>query len=275
MTLWSNGNVSIGSGSNYKLYVQGDVYCTGQYLGSDKLFKKNITPVTGALNKILLLKGIEFNYDGLKLLKLGEKANLSLNDTISNNNLIDTLAIQNIEKPRRIGYLGEDFEKVLPECVKKDSNNFIAINYVELIPIITEALKELDSINKQQDNLIADLEKRIEKLENKNNSIDVKSAEVPTGMEDINQTDKPLLEQNVPNPFNVATTINFYIPQSSQKAVIYIYDMQGLQKKAYTITTKGKLNITINGTELQAGIYLYALIVDGKEVDIKRMILTE
>ena len=51
--------------------------------------------------------------------------------------------------------------------------------------------------------------------------------------------------------------------------------MQGLQKKAFNITSKGKASILINGSELQAGMYLYTLIVDGKEVDTKKMILTE
>jgi hypothetical protein len=31
----------------------------------------------------------------------------------------------------------------------------------------------------------------------------------------------------------------------------------------------------ISGSEFSAGIYLYALIADGKEIDMKRMILTE
>ena len=124
-------------------------------------------------------------------------------------------------------------------------------------------------------NKITDLERRLDKLENKDNKINEKNAEVPTGIGDINQTDKPLLEQNVPNPFNSATTINFYIPQSSLQAAIFIYDMQGLQKKAYTIITKGKSEITINGSELQAGMYLYTLIIDNKEIDTKKMILTQ
>jgi hypothetical protein len=37
----------------------------------------------------------------------------------------------------------------------------------------------------------------------------------------------------------------------------------------------GAHTLTIKGSELKPGIYLYALIADGKEVDVKRMILTE
>jgi hypothetical protein len=34
-------------------------------------------------------------------------------------------------------------------------------------------------------------------------------------------------------------------------------------------------SITINGYELQAGIYLYSLVVNGQEIDTKRMILSK
>jgi len=57
--------------------------------------------------------------------------------------------------------------------------------------------------------------------------------------------------------------------------MIYIYNMSGMQIKSISIPEKGYGTITINGSDLQAGMYLYTLIVDGKEVDTKRMILTK
>lgn len=51
--------------------------------------------------------------------------------------------------------------------------------------------------------------------------------------------------------------------------------MNETQLKSYPITERGKGNVIIQGSEFVAGIYLYGLIVDGNEVDVKRMILTE
>jgi hypothetical protein len=48
-----------------------------------------------------------------------------------------------------------------------------------------------------------------------------------------------------------------------------------LQKKVYSINAKGKSRIIIKSFELQPGMYLYSLYVDGTEVDTKRMILTD
>jgi len=35
------------------------------------------------------------------------------------------------------------------------------------------------------------------------------------------------------------------------------------------------VKLTISGSELNAGMYFYSLIADGKEVDTKKMILTK
>lgn len=50
--------------------------------------------------------------------------------------------------------------------------------------------------------------------------------------------------------------------------------MQGLQKDKIDITTTGNIEVTIDGNTLLPGMYMYTLIVDGIEVNTKRMILT-
>jgi len=51
--------------------------------------------------------------------------------------------------------------------------------------------------------------------------------------------------------------------------------MQGVQIKSFDIIERGATSVTIEGYTLQAGMYLYTLIADGKEVDTKKMILTK
>jgi hypothetical protein len=50
--------------------------------------------------------------------------------------------------------------------------------------------------------------------------------------------------------------------------------MNGSQIKSILLTQTGKGNVTVNASELKPGMYLYTLVADGKEVDTKRMILT-
>ena len=84
-----------------------------------------------------------------------------------------------------------------------------------------------------------------------------------------------VLYQNSPNPFSVSTKIEYYLPADVQKATIYIYDMNGTQLKSIPLNQKGNGSITINGSELKAGMYMYTLIADGQVIDTKRMILTD
>jgi len=83
------------------------------------------------------------------------------------------------------------------------------------------------------------------------------------------------LYQNTPNPFNQETEIKYYLPQEIKTAYLCIYNLQGTQIKQIKITQRGEDSQWISGSELAAGMYLDALIVDGKEVDTKRMILTK
>jgi hypothetical protein len=84
-----------------------------------------------------------------------------------------------------------------------------------------------------------------------------------------------MLYENSPNPFSKETAIKYYIALDINKIMINIYDLQGSQVKNYNLINDGDSELIIGGSELKSGIYLCALIVDGKEVDTKRMILTD
>ena len=60
-----------------------------------------------------------------------------------------------------------------------------------------------------------------------------------------------------------------------QNAMLNIYNMNGTQLKSIDIQQTGSGSITINGSEFGAGMYMYALIVDGNIIDTKNMVLTE
>jgi len=51
--------------------------------------------------------------------------------------------------------------------------------------------------------------------------------------------------------------------------------MNGGLIKTIPINGNGNQAITVSGSSLTAGMYYYALIVDGKEIDTKKMILTQ
>lgn len=84
------------------------------------------------------------------------------------------------------------------------------------------------------------------------------------------------LSQNTPNPFSASSVIRYTLSDAASVAHINIYDMQGSQIDSYTVAAQaGAAALTIEAGRYAPGMYLYALIVDGAEIDCKRMIVTD
>jgi trimeric autotransporter adhesin len=86
--------------------------------------------------------------------------------------------------------------------------------------------------------------------------------------------DAPALEQNIPNPFHENTTIKYYLPNGMRTASIVVIDLSGVQLKTFDIGgMRGFGQVLISGGAFAAGTYIYTLVVNGQQVDSKRMVL--
>jgi hypothetical protein len=164
---------------------------------------------------------------------------------------------------KKYGLIAQDLQKVYPDLVYEDQNGYLSVDYVGIIPLLIQSIK-------QQQSQIENLNQEIQILNSNNNKL--KSAQ---GSDDINASDKAMLYQNTPNPFNQTTEIKYYLPKTVTTASLIIYNMQGNQLKQIQLTTRANGSETISASEFSAGMYLYALLADGKEIDVKRMILTK
>lgn len=84
-----------------------------------------------------------------------------------------------------------------------------------------------------------------------------------------------VLYQNIPNPFSEVTTIRYSLPDDGGDAILLVFDMKGKQLKRYALSQRGTGSVNIGSGELLPGMYIYSLVIDGQEVDTKRMILLE
>lgn len=107
--------------------------------------------------------------------------------------------------------------------------------------------------------LIADLEARVTALE------------ATIGMKE-NSKSTAAISQNSPNPFVNSTTIPYFIPSDVQTASLTVYDVKGVIINEYPISNRGTGNLIIDKSELAAGSYFYALILDGAKSESKIMI---
>jgi hypothetical protein len=188
---------------------------------------------------------------------------------------IDAIKDENEKQKRvklekdKLGFVAQDLMKIVPEAVfyAEDEDRYY-IDYNAVIPVIVEAMKEQQTVIKEQQTRIETLEAKINDV--LGNAPKEKSATIG------DENGKPAsLNQNIPNPFSENTTINLYLPNKVSRATLYIYNMQGEQIKYIAVNERGNTSITIEGHTLKAGMYLYTLISDGKEVDTKKMILTK
>lgn len=131
-----------------------------------------------------------------------------------------------------------------------------------MIPLLVQSIQELTvEINRLKSKSQSPLSR----------SVDEEDGEVEDGLMDKLESE---LFQNTPNPFSDNTVIKYVIPQDAQNANLLIYDMNGKQIEQFVLTQKGMGSIVLEGSHLEAGMYLYSLIVDSKVIDVKRMILT-
>ena len=151
---------------------------------------------------------------------------------------------------------------VFPKLVQQDKEGNYSINYVEMVPLLVKSINEMS----------AKIEKLDQLLGVQNQARKAKS--VTTGIEETpNEIDMVRMDQNKPNPFGESTVIGLNVPGKTQKASIFIYDLSGKQIQNISVAERGDTNITVYASDLGAGMYIYTLVVDGKVVVTRRMIV--
>lgn len=183
------------------------------------------------------------------------------------------------------------------------------VNYAGITPLLTKAIQELngkvDEVNaavqhslidpsvvsglqnqlNQKDQLIADQQAQINVLSSKLDDIMNKmtnfeqslsqccSAYKSTG--DVTNIDLPQLEQNIPNPFIQSSIIRFYIPSSAKMAELIITDLNGASIQVFSNLKNGFGTVNVDYSTLSSGSYQYSLLIDGRVMDTKLMILSK
>ena len=258
--------------ATFRVLGNGEVYSAGQYTFSDSKVKKNITQISNSLNKVMQLRGVEYESLMDETTKQQKnKLELQTREIFDENDINKPISvdvqkqIQSEADRKHVGVIAQEVEAVLPHAVRTTPEGIKAVNYSELIPLLIEAIKEQQAqINELKNGNISKPVLRSEEVSEK---------VISTLESEVKVNNK--LYQNTPNPFSDNTEIKYSISESATKANLYIYDMQGRQIKNISNLKKGDGSAIISGTELKAGMYIYSLIVDGIEVDTKRMILTD
>ncbi|MBR7031143.1 MAG: T9SS type A sorting domain-containing protein [Prevotella sp.] len=150
-------------------------------------------------------------------------------------------------------------EESFPDLVYIKEDGSKVINYMEMIPLLVQSINELNA--------------KIEVLEGQVSEGAAKKTRSAT-----NKKASPLtqnrLYQNTPNPFKEQTVIRFSLADDVQNAAICIFDMTGKTIKKMPVSS-GIESVSVGGYELGEGMFLYSLVVNGQEIDTKKMIISK
>ena len=245
----------------YAGYFYGDTYVTGTLTAgqittlSDARYKSNIQQInSSALSKIAALNPVQYTMLSGSAIAF---ANTEQSDTCT---MTMTTSNEDLTRANQIHYglLAQEVKELYPELVHEDAAGVMSINYTELIPLLIQAVQDLS-----------------EQVSALSGSSSTTRKQAPKLQESNAETIAATLYQNTPNPFTEETVISYVVPVEAQQASIYIYNMVGEQLDKYDISAFGDGNVTISANELYAGTFLYSLVVDGKLIDTKQMIITQ
>jgi hypothetical protein len=220
------------------LAVNGVTMSLAYFATSDERMKKNIQDISNALDKVKAMNGKTYQWN------------------------TDKFKDRGMDNNRQYGFIAQDLMKVLPEAVVKKDDGYYAVNYNEVIPVLTEAIKE-------QQKQIDDLKALVNKLVNAKDTL----TQAPGNKVNIELSDEDaiMLGQNIPNPFNSSATIAFSIPSSVVTATINFTTVEGKALKTVNIPQRGNGVINVYANNLAAETYFYSLIIDGNLYETKRM----
>lgn len=273
----------------YAGYFSGDVRVTGTFTAgtvltsSDYRLKENVRSLSssdGCLSKLMSMNVVEFN-NKQREYDVDEREIAAATEDLETEQInADSTAMlvevrkevtdvkarwyeedSPIIKNKHYGLIAQELKEIYPDLVVESQDGFLAVNYLEIIPLLIRSVQEL----------------KAELDASKNGNAPIQKSQTRSIGEDITGIDAVVttLYQNEPNPFTESTVIQCDVAEDVVKADLYIYDMNGKQIAVYPVAQRGATEITIEGESLEAGMYLYALITDGKVVDTKRMILTK
>ena len=275
----NEGNVGIGTSEpDYKLHVNGSAGKPGSgswTVVSDKRLKKEVKPFTDGLEVLQRIDPVTFRYNGEGGIDMEEEF---------------------------VGVIAQDMKRVAPymvdnmeyvDTVTNSSTNYLSFDPNALWYVTINAVKEQQAIIEEQKESIEalqthneDLENRLDRLEKlvqqlANNNKPISNTEHPSStskqqeatIEVIRLSDAHLL-QNHPNPFHESTFIEYFIPESVKHAVLQITAINGQLLYSHKIENRGQQKTQIETSQLSPGIYFYSLILDGKMLDTKQMMLT-
>ena len=277
------------SASNSVVIGNSSVTSIGGYAGwtnfSDGRFKKNINRNVPGLAFINKLTPITYtlDIDGIEAMRQKTTPAAKTPGGTTHPHASDDPAMKQAIKEKSAvvytGFVAQDVDKAAQSVgynfsgvdkPKDDQQSFYGLRYSDFVVPLTRAVQELSAENDSLKQVNAQLSQRLDQIEQLLGLKTVAAQNSSTVM-----LSSARLFQNIPNPFNQATLINYYLPPNTGTALLQITGITGETIKSIVLTGTGAGQVSIGTAQLSAGTYMYSLVVDGNLIDTKTMILVK
>ncbi len=148
----------------------------------------------------------------------------------------------------------------------KNSKDLYGLRYAEFVMPLVKGMQELSAENDSLKSLVTELKAMVIELAKKVNVTQSLSNTILSSAS---------LQQNAPNPYKNSTAISYILPDKFSSAQIIVTDNTGKTLKQINVSGSGKGSINVDASTLSAGSYNYSLLIDGKLIDTKKMLLTK
>lgn len=224
-----------------ELEVAGNICSNNLMFNSDRRYKRDIRPLEDPLGILHQLRGVAYQFDREAYPQLHFSAG------------------------PQYGLIAQEVEQVLPELVMTRKNGYKAVEYVQLIPLLIEGAKAQQAEIEDLKTELSELKAMVAQLP--------ASAKVPVQEVSFAPSRQSVyLGQNQPNPFDASSTIAYFIPHGAGTAQMEFRDLQGTRLHTELLHSGDGL-VRVHAEGLSAGVYIYTIVIDGKVVESKRMVV--
>lgn len=258
--------------SNSNFVFNTNLRVNGVDITSDARLKENVQSLQNPLDLLSHVSGVTYNYKLSEINKYREpdKSKFTEEQSIQENasdmqtsmdaasiekanrdkqlqNVIDRKEAEEASR-KRIGFLAQDVEKVLPELVKTDEDGVKSIDYIGFIPLLVESINEMRLTIQEQQNEIEMLQSLL--------SVETKSTLRSTS------TGNPDMVEGAKLYNRAGASVSYTLPSTFSNAYLQVFDISGRVVKKITLTIANDI-VDINPSEIGYGTFVYALYVDG------------
>jgi len=242
--------------------VSGNLITPNMYTLSDGGLSENIVSIDesgrATLENMLNMDVVEYNLKSRLSGDIPEDVDPERADEVRQSYEYVKKEEKKMTSRRHFGVDAQELQKVYPDLVLEGEDGYLSVNYSELVPLL---IRSIQALKQELDEV-------------KGEKAGARKAAQASGMNISMAYKVNKIFQNSPNPFKENTVIRFHLADGVKDADVCIFDMSGKLLKKLPVSS-GMGSVSVNGYELGEGMFLYSLLVDGQEVDTKRMILSK